>query len=581
MNKYRMQDHVGEGAYGDVFIGKDRETGETVAIKRFKSCEDEELAKRELKTAVMINSPYIVACYHGFRHNNLLHLVFEFCSGGTLLQLLDKNPQGLPPAEVCRYLYELSCAVSCCHSSNIIHRDIKPENCMIHNNRLKLCDFGCARVMPMDGVPLTDYVATRWYRPPELELRSRIYDFSVDCWSIGCIFGELIDGMPVFAGETTVDQLHLIQQTLGVLPKYPGTTKGVRSNVQHDYTKPKRTFEQRYRKKLSSEGLDMISSLLSLDPKARLTADQCLKHKYFSNLEEVVKKNVARNSTRIDDEIAEEVPDDDEVAEEIEDSSDEVDVMTALHTERHHSQSVAEPVPNDDDYADDFEEEVEPQAQAATAASPYDDDFEEEVAPQAQAATAAAPPTANENKLPRLPSAEKDRVPTDAVGRRDLPAAEQRVERQDVKEHAADIPQCASPRVESSSANRAEKQSGSPSLPPVQQTRAERKRSPDKRVSHKPSNAEHAAEKASIKSQAQPGERRTRRTRKAGLQRRTQLGERTKKKHLKKASVNRDSNTNAPAAVSVDENGHPKQKQKKKKGKKKKRKKQMVAMPPI
>ena len=116
-------------------------------------------------------------------------------------------------------------AIDWCHSNNVIHRDIKPENLLISlDNTLKLCDFGFARTMPQRGAALTDYVATRWYRAPELLLAWEqngqafaAYGYAVDMWAIGCIMGELIDGQPLFPGESEIDQLYLIQRVLGPL----------------------------------------------------------------------------------------------------------------------------------------------------------------------------------------------------------------------------------------------------------------------------------------------------------------------------------------------------------------------------
>ena len=71
---------------------------------------------------------------------------------------------------------------------------------------LKLCDFGFARPLSRkDGEPLTDYVATRWYRAPELLLSYPNYGFPVDTWAVACIMGELIDGQPLFPGENEID----------------------------------------------------------------------------------------------------------------------------------------------------------------------------------------------------------------------------------------------------------------------------------------------------------------------------------------------------------------------------------------
>lgn len=93
----------------------------------------------------------------------------------------------------------------------MIHRDIKPENLLINpqTNELRLCDFGFARVIQGGSggkaqQALTDYVATRWYRAPEL-LLSNNYGKPVDIWAIGCILGELTDGEPLFPGESEID----------------------------------------------------------------------------------------------------------------------------------------------------------------------------------------------------------------------------------------------------------------------------------------------------------------------------------------------------------------------------------------
>ena len=116
-------------------------------------------------------------------------------------------------------------SISYCHRNNVVHRDIKPENLLINpNNGLKLCDFGFARTLPqgykgprLEGGRMTDYVATRWYRSPELLLGFTNYGKEVDSWAIGCIMGELADGQPLFPGDSEMDQLFLVQKVLGAL----------------------------------------------------------------------------------------------------------------------------------------------------------------------------------------------------------------------------------------------------------------------------------------------------------------------------------------------------------------------------
>jgi cyclin-dependent kinase-like len=87
-------------------------------------------------------------------------------------------------------------AIDICHKNGIVHRDVKPENLLIQGEKsLKLCDFGFARPLPeYSDQSLTDYVATRWYRAPELLLSNPHYGKPVDVWAIACIMGELTDG---------------------------------------------------------------------------------------------------------------------------------------------------------------------------------------------------------------------------------------------------------------------------------------------------------------------------------------------------------------------------------------------------
>jgi cyclin-dependent kinase-like len=81
-----------------------------------------------------------------------------------------------------------------------MHRDIKPENILIEDGKVKLCDFGFARPLPEDDRLPTDYVATRWYRSPELLLAMN-YGKAADMWALGCMICEMVDGRPLFAGE--------------------------------------------------------------------------------------------------------------------------------------------------------------------------------------------------------------------------------------------------------------------------------------------------------------------------------------------------------------------------------------------
>ncbi|XP_051464117.1 cyclin-dependent kinase-like 5 isoform X4 [Apus apus] len=222
MNKFEILGVVGEGAYGVVLKCRHKETHEIVAIKKFKDSEENEEVKettlRELKMLRTLKQENIVELKEAFRRRGKLYLVFEYVEK-NMLELLEEMPNGVPPEKVKSYIYQLIKAIHWCHKNDIVHRDIKPENLLIsHNDVLKLCDFGFARNLSEgSNANYTEYVATRWYRSPELLLGAP-YGKAVDMWSVGCILGELSDGQPLFPGESEIDQLFTIQKVLGSLP---------------------------------------------------------------------------------------------------------------------------------------------------------------------------------------------------------------------------------------------------------------------------------------------------------------------------------------------------------------------------
>lgn len=113
-------------------------------------------------------------------------------------------------------IYQIAKALKYLHSTDLIHRDLKPSNVLINSECLvKVCDFGLIRSLDQeldDGEPriMTEYVATRWYRAPEILLGSNSYSKGVDIWSFGCLIAELFRGKPLFAGTSTLNQIERV-----------------------------------------------------------------------------------------------------------------------------------------------------------------------------------------------------------------------------------------------------------------------------------------------------------------------------------------------------------------------------------
>jgi cyclin-dependent kinase-like len=299
-SKYEVIGIVGEGAYGVVYKCKNKDNGEFVAIKKFKEVEDELVKKtmtRELRVLQMLKHDNIVEYKEAFKRKGNLFLVFEYVDK-NLLELLQEHPKGLDPSVIKKVIYQLCKAIKYLHELNIVHRDIKPENLLVDANlKLKLCDFGFARTIKKNTEKLTDYVATRWYRSPELLITSGYYGPEVDYWAIGCIMGELADGDPLFPGDNEVDQLIVIQKVLGKLPEHQYElfqgNPGLKGKMP-DFSKPE-TLERRYMGKLSKQAINFMKMLLHPDPKMRLKGDAIFSHPYFENYPDPFPSSSANN----------------------------------------------------------------------------------------------------------------------------------------------------------------------------------------------------------------------------------------------------------------------------------------------
>lgn len=195
-------------------------------------------------------------------------------------------------------VYQILKAMKYIHSGELLHRDLKPSNILLNSECLvKLADFGLARSVAMtddDDPPAgTQYVATRWYRAPEILLGSTKYAKAVDIWSIGCIVGELITNRAIFPGNSTLNQIEKVLELTG--KPTPEDIDSLESQLAWNIlssinVQKKKSFHQMF-PGASEDAIDLLKKLLCFNPKNRLTVEQALEHPYvkdFHCLEEEI-----------------------------------------------------------------------------------------------------------------------------------------------------------------------------------------------------------------------------------------------------------------------------------------------------
>jgi casein kinase II subunit alpha len=307
LEKYQVIRKIGRGKYSEVFAGVNTENNQPIVIKILKPVKTKKI-KREIKILENLRGgTNIINLLDTVRDplSKTCSLIFEYVDAMDFKVLFPT----LQDIDIRLYMFELLKALDYCHSHGIIHRDVKPHNVMIdHKTRsLRLIDWGLAEFYH----PKREYnvrVASRYFKGPELLVNMRDYDYSLDIWSLGCMFAGMIFIIhPLFHGRDNDDQLVCITKILGsdaleayttkykipLAPQFEGLI-GKKSNGRPRYVRRPwtRFVNQNNQHLVNDEALDLLDKLLQFDHQARPTTREAMAHPYF----EVIRKMQSENN---------------------------------------------------------------------------------------------------------------------------------------------------------------------------------------------------------------------------------------------------------------------------------------------
>ncbi|XP_047450537.1 serine/threonine-protein kinase NLK isoform X2 [Mugil cephalus] len=284
---------IGYGAFGVVWSVTDPRDGKRVALKKMPSVFQNLVScKRVFRELKML-------CF--FKHENVLSALdilqpphidyFEEIYVVTELMQSDLHkiivsPQPLSSDHAKVFLYQILRGLKYLHSAGILHRDIKPGNLLVNSNCvLKICDFGLARVEESDeSRHMTQEVVTQYYRAPEILMGSRHYSNSIDIWSVGCIFAELLGRRILFQAQSPIQQLDLITDLLGTpsMEAMRTACEGARAHIlRGPHKQPSLPVLYTLSSQATHEAVHLLCRMLVFDPSKRISAKDALAHPYL------------------------------------------------------------------------------------------------------------------------------------------------------------------------------------------------------------------------------------------------------------------------------------------------------------
>ena len=346
--RYVPKRRIGSGAYGTVISAVDEQSGNQVAIKKVKDAFDDLIdAKRILREVRLMRAfshPNILGLYDLIRPSSLEHfedvyIISEKKSSDMQRIIFSDTP--LSEDQQQWIMYQCLCGIKYMHSAGVLHRDLKPSNLLVDTETcdVQICDFGlsrsvgflfllicfcvyCELIYPFyilfsnwynrgditeeegEKKEQTEYVVTRWYRAPEIMLGYSTYDYAIDVWSLGCIFGEILGREALLPGGDYIEQLKLIVNLVGS-PTEGDLWYVSNRNARDFMMRLPKTNGQDFKVKFpsaSDDAIDLLGKMLTMDPAKRLRVDEAITHQYQLPVREAERLEFnAREHTEVSD----------------------------------------------------------------------------------------------------------------------------------------------------------------------------------------------------------------------------------------------------------------------------------------
>ena len=284
---------IGKGAFGSVFLAKSSD-GRFVAVK--KVLQDPNYRNREQEIMQQISNKNCVQMLTSFKSNGkspqkfYLNIVMGYLPMNLEEFIAQYRNQKLytPPLYTKLFAFQLFAGLHYLHSLGIMHRDLKPANVLVNpeTGELKICDFGSAKRFSNHEKSIP-YIASRFYRAPELNMGCQNYSSPIDIWSAGCIIVEMVNGgIPLFQGCNTIDQLHEIAEVIGKpTPVDMSSFQHEKKNFYENFDDSRiSSLKQKLPSHVKDDLLDLLNSIFVYQPKKRPTAYQLMQHRYFDEL---------------------------------------------------------------------------------------------------------------------------------------------------------------------------------------------------------------------------------------------------------------------------------------------------------